>query len=66
MCTSGPEKDGNRRNRPKSKRHDERRETERKWNGTVQQGREREWVEGAFAPVGFDPHGILILFGLAQ
>ena len=35
------------------------------WNNAAQ-GREWEWVEGAVAPVGFDPHDILILFGLAQ
>jgi hypothetical protein len=63
MCTSGPENDGNRRNRPESKW---RRERERKGNGIEQQGREREWVEGAVSPICFDHHGILILFGLAQ
>jgi hypothetical protein len=42
------------------------REGEKGERNRAAQGREREWIEGAVAPVGFDPHGILILFGLAQ
>ena len=69
MCTSGPENDDNRQNRSESKRRRRaaregekgERKREREW-----QGREREWIKGVVALVGFDPHGILILFGLAQ